>query len=216
MSYKIPVLTTGEIYHIYNRSLQKIPIFGQRRNCLHFLDSIEYYLQNNPPVKFSKFCENKSKYKIDLQNPIATLITFNLMPNHFHFILRQEKENGILKFMQKTENSFSHYFNIRNENKGPLFESTFRAVHVGSDEQLLHLSRYIHLNPVTAFLVNKPEDYEFSSYNYYLGKTKSNMIDSSVVIDQFKSIADYQTFVNNRIDYQRKLARIRDLLLEEF
>jgi putative transposase len=79
------------------------------------------------------------------------------MPTHIHLVLRQLKDGGISKFMSNILNSYSRYFNIKHNRKGPLWEGRFRKVLVGSDEQLLHLTRYVHLNPVTACLVDKPK-----------------------------------------------------------
>ena len=135
------------------------------------------------------------------------------MPNHFHFTLRQESTKGIQKFMQKILNSFSHYYKLKNNLKGPLFESTFKSVYIESNEQLLHLSRYHHLNPVTAYLVEQPEDYEYSSYRQYMEKNYS-LIDPSIVLNQFRSKQEYIKFVINRKDYQRDFDKIKHLILQ--
>ncbi len=78
------------------------------------------------------------------------------MPTHIHLILKQLKEDGISAYMSKILNSYTCYFNRRTKRKGPLWESRFKRVEVTSDEQLLHLTRYIHLNPVTAHIVEEP------------------------------------------------------------
>lgn len=214
MSYKNPILVSGETYHIYNRSLQQTPIFKNAHDCSRFIDIVKYYLQETPPVKFSQYKNNRDKFKLDFNKPIVKIISFVLMPTHFHFELRQEKDHGILKFIQKTCNSFSHFYNLKHRNKGPLFESTFRAVRIESNEQLLHLSRYIHLNPVTSFLVKNPEDYEFSSYGDFLGNKKFSFLDPSLVLKQFKNFSKYQQFVNDQSDYQKQLGEIKQLIIE--
>ncbi|MBI2622289.1 transposase [Candidatus Microgenomates bacterium] len=136
------------------------------------------------------------------------------MPNHFHLMLRQEKDDGIKQFMHRISNSFAHYYAIKNKQRGHVFEGNFKAVHVETEEQLLHLSRYIHLNPVTAYLVNKPEDYPHSSYRVYLGEESSEIVDPTVAISHFSSREKYREFVMLQKDYQRKLQEIKHLLLE--
>lgn len=213
MALRKPVLATGEIYHIFNRSVREIPIFRDKRCCNLFLEAMEYYLQKKPPVRFSKYRIQKKKYPIDLKNRVVTIINFCLMPNHFHFTLKQEVDNGIRQFIQRLTNSFAHYYNLKHKSRGPVFEGNFKAVWVKNDEQLLHLSRYIHLNPVTSYLVEKPESYPFSSYLIYLGKEESQIIDPSLVLGNI-SKKDYQKFVLDQKDYQRELERIKHLILE--
>ncbi|MBI3980531.1 transposase, partial [Candidatus Microgenomates bacterium] len=137
-------------------------------------------------------------------------------PNHFHFILKQLSTNGISNYLHRLTDSFARYFNVKTKNTGGLFESNFKSVYVEDDSQLIHLSRYIHLNPVTGFLVNKPEEYRYSSYNSYIdiADNLNQFVKPNIVLDQFTSRSDYQKFVNDRIDYQRELKRIEHLALE--
>lgn len=214
MAPRITVLETGEYYHIYNRSIQKIPIFKGQRECDLFEEAIAFYLQPAPPTKFSLYRKNRSRYPMNLDNKLVTIVNYCLMPNHFHFTLRQEQEDGIRKLMQKLTNSFAHYFNIKYKNTGPVFETNFKATLIENDEQLLHLSRYIHLNPVTSYLVENPEDYPYSSYGIYFALKESKIIDPTIVLSQFKKIEDYKKFVMARKDYQRDLSKIRHLILE--
>jgi len=214
MGLRKTTLVTGEYYHILNRSIRGLPIFkGKRENEL-FLEAMKYYLQSEPPIRFSIYRLSKDRYQIDLKNPLVTMLNFCLMPNHFHFTLRQEKDAGIRKFIQRLTNSFSHYFNIKYKNRGPLFEGNFKAIHLETDEQLIHLSRYIHLNSVSGYLVENPEDYPYSSYRVYLNKDVSDFIDSSPIIGQFSSPEAYKKFVQAQKDYQRELERIKHLTLE--
>mgnify|MGYP000341892490 CR=1 FL=1 len=213
MALRKTLLVTGEVYHILNHSVQGMPIFKGKREANLFLEAIKFYLQENPPTKFSLYRTNKDRFPLNLEEKLVTIINFCLMPNHFHFTLRQEKEDGIRRFIQKLSNSFAHYFNMKYKNRGPVFEGNFKAVHIETDEQLLHLSRYIHLNPVTAYLVEKPEDYPYSSYRVYIGKEKSEIVDPSLILKQI-SPKEYQNFVMARKDYQRSLERIKNLLAE--
>ena len=77
------------------------------------------------------------------------------MPNHFHLLLKQTIDNGISHFLSKFTNSYTKYFNTKYNRVGPVFQGVFKSVHIESDEQLMHLSRYIHLNPVVSAVVEK-------------------------------------------------------------
>lgn len=214
MALRKIILTEGETYHIFNKTCYDLPLFKSKHEFSIFLEAAHYYLQPNPPVKFSKYRKNKKRYNIDFSRKLVTLICFCLMPNHFHFILRQELEKGIETFIRRLCNSYAHYFNTKYETAGSLFHGSFKSVRIENDEQLIHLSRYIHLNPVTAYLVENPEDYPFSSYSTYLEKKQFNFVDPSLVLNQFESPKDYKRFVLARKDYQRGLERIKHLILE--
>lgn len=214
MALRKSKLVTGETYHVLNRSVQDIPIFKGQREIDIFLEATKFYLQTSPPTKYSHYRTSRDRFPIRLDQNLVTIINFCVMPNHFHFTLRQEEDNGIRHFIQRLSNSFAHYFNTKYNNRGPVFEGNFKAIRVETDEQLLHLSRYIHLNPVTAYIVEKPEDYFFSSYRIYIEKEKSEITNPSLVLNQFSSPNDYRNFVLSQKDYQRNLEKIKHILLE--
>jgi putative transposase len=214
MALRKIILTEGETYHIFNKTNYDLPLFKNKHEYSIFLEATHYYLQDEPPIKFSKYKKSKSKYNLDFSQKLVSVICFCLMPNHFHFILKQELKRGIEKFMRRLCNSYAHYFNTKYETAGSLFHGSFKSIRIKNDEQLLHLSRYIHLNPVTSYLVENPENYSFSSYLSYLGKKKLDFLDASLILNQFKSPKDYEAFVLARKDYQRGLEKIKHLILE--
>ena len=99
---------------------------------------------------------------------------------------------------------------------GPLFQGAFKAVHIESDEQLLHLSRYIHLNPVSSFMVKPQElkDYQWSSYPDYTGIADVNFVDSESVMNFFKNPIKYEEFVLDQADYTKKLTAVEHLTID--
>ena len=138
------------------------------------------------------------------------------MPNHYHILLRQETENGISRFIKNIADSYTKYFNIKNERVGPLFQGQFKSVLVDSDEQLLHVSRYIHLNPYTSHIVKNVKDvvtYPWSSFNEYVLGNKEHC-NPKIILSSFASGEKYNEFVLNQADYQKKLENIKHLLLE--
>ena len=139
------------------------------------------------------------------------------MINHYHLLLKQIKNNGIFNFIRLLNNSYSHYFNTKYKRKGSLFEGRFKAARIENDAQLLHLSRYIHLNPYSSFLVKNSEElisYPFSSLSEYLRQNKDNICHKEIVLGQFSDFKDYKKFVLNQADYQRSLQGIKHQLLE--
>ena len=185
---------------------------------------MRYYQREGNRLKFSRFVSTKlinknydsaefNKYLQQKPKRIE-IIAYCLMPTHIHFILKQLKDNGISIFMNNLCNSYSRYFNTKHKRKGPLWEGRFKKILVESDEHLLHLTRYVHLNPVTAHLVNKPENWQFSSYFEYSSDINENrrICNYGSLIDI--SFRQYKEFVENGISYQRELAKIKNLILE--
>lgn len=204
----------GGIYHVISRSVHQKPILSNPKNAQAFSDTLRYYSQNEPPIKFSYFKRNKNIYKINLDNRLITIIAYCIMPTHIHLLLKQEKDQGTRLSIQKTLNAYAHYYNLKNEQRGPVFEPSFRAILVTSESQFLHLSRYIHLNPVSSYLTENPQDYQFSSCQMYIDGNYSSPFDPSLVLNCFKNSKEYLKFLMDRKDYQRELENIKHLLLE--
>jgi len=204
----------GEYYHIFNHSVGEMPIFKGARECTFFLEAMRFYLQLKPQTKFSIFRNSPNSFPYTLENKVVSIIDYCLMPNHFHLTLRQETEDGIVHFIQKLSSSFAHYYSIKYKKRGHVFEDKFKSVHLENTEQLLHLSRYIHLNPVTAYIVQRPEDYPYSSYNAFIGLSEVDFIDTLPILENFPSVQKYKEFVTDQIDYQKVLDRIKHLIFE--
>lgn len=223
VSLRKTILATDQIYHIYNRGVEKRQIFLNQRNYNRFIELTNYYRFTNCPVKFSQFKvlsrEARENLLDKLENQsdeLVEILAFCLMPNHIHFLCKQLKDNGISKFMSKICNGYSHYFNILHQRVGPLFQGNFKAVRIETDEQLIHTSRYIHLNPVASYLIefDHLEDYDFSSYPEYTGK-KTGFCNTEEILAYFKTLQDYKNFVGDQVDYARKLENIKHLIFED-
>src|SRR3989344_6023360 len=133
------------------------------------------------------------------------------MPNHFHLLVKQLQENGISKTLSNFANSYAKYFNTRNNRNGPLFQGIFKAVRVESNEQLLHLSRYIHLNPIVSFVTKEEnlEDYVWSSLKEYLNTPIKGFCKKDYILSQFKSIDEYKKFIKDQISFAKELEKIK-------
>ena len=219
---KMP-LAKGEVYHVYTRSIANYQIFNNESEFERMRRLIKYY-KINTDVRLSSFLDLIWVQKEGFNNAFMALskdkennvqiIAYCLMPTHIHLVLKQLVEDGISDYMGNILNGFTRFFNTTRKRKGPLWESRFKSALVKNNVQLKHLVRYIHLNPTTAYLVTRPEDWLYSSYREYLGK-----INASQGICQFNDILDikpllYRKFVNDQIAYQRELAKIKELILE--
>ncbi|MEO0267564.1 MAG: transposase [candidate division WOR-3 bacterium] len=215
---KIP-LVENRIYHIVSRSIEKYRIFRNRKDYERMRELLKYYQVKKPPFKYSLYLEIKDKEKIGRENfleneKLVEIISYCLMPTHIHLLLKQVAENGISIYMGRILNSYAKYFNTKYKRKGPLWESRFKSIEVETKEELYHLTRYIHLNPVTAYLVENPEDWNFSSYKEFINEKGVN--EKICNFEEFLEINkdEYTDFVISRKDYQRELDKIKRLLLE--
>lgn len=169
----------GSYYHVYNRGNRKQNIFIQYRDYERFLKRMKMY---------------KEKFGV-------SILCYCLMPNHYHFLLRQETDIPITVFMLRLGTSYAKYFNIKYEQVGSLFQGRFRAKLIETDEYLLHLSRYIHRNPLEIQLSTpgvELADYRWSSYINYLNFVKNPMIESEYILGYFaknNKSNDYKKFV---------------------
>jgi putative transposase len=146
MPYRETIFQAGQYYHLYNRGNNRQDIFFERENYLFFLRSLRRYLL------------------------VETLdvIAYCLMPNHYHLLVCL-KTPHLSAGMQAFSLSYTKAMNRRYNRVGSLFQGRFQAILVDSTEYLLNLSRYIHWNPVKAGLVKQPQDWEFSSFQEYVG-----------------------------------------------
>lgn len=217
-------LATGEIYHIYNKSIAGFIIFNDATSFLRMKNTFMYYQVKNMHTSFAQFLQSKEisndeffkLFNTLFQNrkKIVQIMAYCIMPTHLHIILKQLEENGISTFMGNILNSYSRYFNIKHKRNGPLWQNRFQNVRIKNDEQLLHLTRYIHLNPVTNHLVDDPRAYQWSSYKEYI----SDINDERKICEYSDILSidhkEYESFAKDRISYQRDLGRAKNLLLE--
>ena len=215
------VLATNEIYHIYNRSIARELIFTSLGNLTRALEAIEFY-RFAQEMRLSQFKslrkEIKESYLFDLKKkkPLIEIYAFALMPNHYHFLLKQTQEKGIVQFTSNFQNSFAKYFNIKNDRNGALFQNAFKGVHVQNDEQFIHVSRYIHLNPVTSYIIEfeNLSSYPWTSFSQYANSGGSEIVETKFLLKMFSLKNSYIKFVADQVDYQRNLAKIKDIILE--
>ena len=167
MPLRIIPLVNGQYYHIFNRSINKEPIFTRLKDCQRAIFTMNYYRFKDSPLKLAYFLALGFDVRNDIMvsliktsKTLVDIICYCLMPNHFHILLKQNEENGI-----------SRFFNTKHSRQGHLFQGQFKAVRIEDEEQLIHVSRYIHLNPYSSFVVKtitNLKEYRHSSLKEYL------------------------------------------------
>lgn len=206
--YKI--YAKNSYYHAYNRGVEKREIFLDEEDYFVFLHLLKYYLSpsNQNLIHPSK---DLNKYKVIRPRPLINLskevdlLAFCLMPNHFHLLIKQSSLDGMTKLLRGLLTTYSMYFNKRYDRVGHLFQGHYKAVMIMDDPYLLHLSRYIHLNPTELSVTGSdPVSYPYSSYQYYLGMKKAVWIrpefilkyfDSSKMLPNLRKYPSYKEFV---------------------
>lgn len=197
-------------YHLYNRGVEKRIIFVDHQDYAVMLSYLKEYLSPKPEKELrnqlldpflSPSEKQKIMYAIQRNNFLKeiTLITYALMPNHFHLLIKQHQETSMDQFMNSLFTRYTSYFNKKYARVGPLFQGVYKAVRVLSDEQLLHLSRYIHKNHLALKGVTfKTLSEQYNSYAEYLDLRKTPWINSKVILDYFSKkdpSGSYRSFV---------------------
>ncbi|MEG4851052.1 transposase [Microcoleus sp. B5-D4] len=166
------IFQAGNYYHVYNRGNNRQLIFFERENYIDFLRQLRNHL---------------IIHGVDI-------IAYCLMPNHYHLLVYLQTDD-FSKLMQSFTLSYAKAINKRYQRVGSLFQGRFQAIHVDGEDYLLHLTRYIHLNPVCANIVEKAEDWEFSSYQEYIDLRQGSLPKIDGVRSQFFSADAYRDFL---------------------
>jgi putative transposase len=209
-------------WHVFNRGNGKQNVFLDLEDFRFFLLRLRENLfpspEDGPLGKLggaSLIAEAHTPYIRKKLPPEAfALLCYCLMPNHFHFLIRQNTTLPISKLIAKVCTSYSMYFNKKYGKVGNLFQSKFKAVLVTSDEQLMWTSAYIHNNPKVAGLTEKLENYPWSSYPDYIGKRQGTICDKEFILKMFKNISEYEKFVSNSFEVISTRKEIQHLLLD--
>lgn len=218
-------LITGEIYHVINRGVAHQYVFLEDQDYRHAIEIMFYYQYRKPSLRYSFYKRLPDKDKVEFlkklkkeNSPWVDIVAYCLMPNHIHLLVKQLQDNGISHFMRILTDSYARYFNIKGKRAGPLFQGRFKYVRVETDEQLWHLSRYIHLNPYSAYLMKSKEkikEYPYSSFSEYITKKGEHCrCQKQIVLDNFKGKFSYESFVLDRADHQQQLQNIKHLIME--
>ena len=179
MRLRRPAYLPGHYYHIYNRGANREPIFCEQDNYEFVLRRIKRYLGELA----------------------LTLIAYCLMPNHYHWLVRQDGEQPAGLLAQRVFNSYTKAYNKRYERTGTLFEGPYKVIQIDRPVHLLHLCRYVHANPVRGGLVVEIEQWPYSNYLEWVELRSGTLVDRVFVREHFHSVESYAAFVQ---DYLRE------------
>jgi len=173
MQPRRPEYAQGSYYHIYNRGAHRVSIFRRADDYTSLLNWVKDYTA-----------------KLQL-----AMVAYCLMPNHYHFLVRQDGPNQAGLLPQKVFNHYSKAFNNRYDHAGTLFEGPYKADRIETDTHLLHLCRYIHANPVKDGMALAPELWLYSNYLEWIGQRKGTLVDRLFITEHFPDPQRYIEFV---------------------
>src|SRR3989344_7750446 len=189
-------LVTDCFYHVFNRGVARGETFISDYEFRRAISTLNYYCHGEVPFCLSRLYRFDPDRQSDiLKNleampKLAEVLCFCLMPNHFHLLLKQNVDGGISKYLSNFQNSYTRFFNTVHKRDGPLFLSRFKAVEIETEEQLLHVSRYIHLNPYVGSVVQSLGNlrgYPWSSLVEYVEGDEENFVNTRLIFSSFKT-----------------------------
>ena len=189
-----PAYLPGNFYHFYNRGRSRLSIFLEEDNYIFVLRKMKHYAN-----------------QLNLN-----IIAYCLMPNHYHFLIRQEGDQAAGLLPQRVFNSYSKSYNKRYQHSGTLFEDNYKVKVFTKSSHLLHLCRYIHGNPVKDGLVSDPADWIYSNYLEWIGLRRGTLFDADFVRHNFTSPDDYRSFVWDGLRGRVELPKAIKAYLDDF
>jgi REP element-mobilizing transposase RayT len=178
MSTKARIWYPNTVYHITARGIRKADIFKENEDFQKYM-----YLMKNTLEYF------KNEYNI---------VCYCLMDNHIHIMI-ETKDIHYKYYITRVNSMYAKYFNSKYDYVGNLFQGRYFSGIINNQLHILVVSRYIHLNPVKANMVNVAEEYKWSSYSMYIGEKKEKLINSKSVLDYFKCRKEYKIFVETEL-----------------
>jgi putative transposase len=225
-----PVFANNELYHVYNRGVEKRDLFMDEADYSRFVHNLYDFNDHSPVVNVKYYFDQQSrtvqsrvlKGRREPRKLLVDILVFTLMPNHFHLLLRQTRENGISRFMQKLGTGYSMYFNKKYERVGALFQGKFKASHINEEIYFIHLPHYIHTNPLElSFRGRTPitflSDYRWSSFPDYIGrKNFPSVTNRRTLLDLFGGEKGYYQHTAERLNNtdNESLSIVKDVALE--
>ena len=205
-----PQFVNEQIYHVYNRGVDKREVFLNDEDRFRFIHDLYEFNDEAPALNIYYKLPQGQSYEVQLRKILeerkkrtprkllVEILSFCLMNNHFHLLLCQKKDNGITKFMQKLGTGYTNYFNKTYERSGALFQGRYKAILIGEEAHLLHLPYYIHANPIDIINPNWKEEgvdaenavrylesYRWSSYLDYIGKKNFSSLTSRDFLNDY-------------------------------
>ncbi len=202
----------GEFYHIFNRGVEKRKIFNQGNDYLRFIDSMIFFNTEKSGWLVNDLREKGIDARPNPEDMLVDIIAYCLNPNHFHLLLKENKENGITTFMKKVSTGYAMYFNKKYDRSGVLFQGRFRSVRIESTSHLLYTSVYVNCNS-QIHGIEKAEKYPWCGMREYLGGN-GDVCQKGIIMDNFKNGEEYRHYCAENIEVMRDRKEMEKLILE--
>ena len=211
-----------EYYHIYNRGVDKREVFLCEKDYLRFLICLREFnskeltvsLRDKQKLQKRSFGLARSFASGVSRERLVDIVCYCLNPNHYHFILKQVRDRGIEKFMQRLGTSYTKYFNIKYNRTGILFQGPFKSIHIDSNEYLLYLSAYVNANNFIHGY-NKNFSWPYSSLPDCIGKRDGNLCQKEIILEQFDNdFSQYEKYLRDNARYLKEKKEMEKYILE--
>ena len=197
---KHPPFANNEFYHIYNRGVDRRKIFSDQYDLRRFFQSMDEFNVSEPigSIYESSFLDQSVLLKRKKKR-LVNFIAYCLNPNHIHFVIQQVREGGVSELMKRLFGGYTWYFNKKYNRSGSLFQGTFKAKHVDSNEYLLHLSAYVNLNYHTHQLGGLTAKLYKSSWDEFIDSGTGGFCNKNIILEQFRSSREYKQFAESSL-----------------
>jgi len=216
MPKRLEFFYRGGFYHIFNKTIDHKLVFSSEKERELFKEILLYYQFTPFETSFSESRRLKKisaqQEPIDNNKKAFTCLAYCFMPNHFHLLLKQDNSMALSHVLRRVLISFTRTYNLLNNRKGPLFLPQFKTVEINNQNQLTHVSRYIHLNPFSAGMLSSPNQVltcPIGSMPAYYQSTDSLCETESLLLIFHNNRKKYCEFVLDQADYQKRLAIIK-------
>ncbi len=193
----------GSYYHVYNRGAHKQNIFHDNKDYLVFTQILSYYIlhpKGKPSSILNRLTDKGRTFVEAIETPAYILIAYCLMPNHFHFMLRQDSDEiTISNLMSRLCTTYAMYYNHRYHHSGTIFQGKYKNVLLETEYQWLYLTKYIHRNPTHLKQRSDLCLYPYSSYQNYLGNRQERWVNTSIILSRYSKnpFLEYKSFVED-------------------
>ncbi|NQV00269.1 MAG: transposase [Parcubacteria group bacterium] len=202
--------------------MDKRKVFLNDKDYIRFITSMREFNRIKPIG--SLYHKNKQARQ-GIRNPlgvsdscdkIVEIICYCLNPNHYHFILKQLRDNGITEFMRKVGIGYTNYFNNKYNHSGYLFQGKFKSIHIDSNEYLTLLSAYINLNPKLHKTTSNLNNYPWSSYLDYINKRQGTLCNKEIILSQFThKNYTYKNFIDTCLPEMKSRKELQKYFIEK-
>ena len=211
-------LQNDKFYHIYNRGVDKRNIFVDEKDYIRFIRSIKEFNKSaaTQGLHMIKHFKKQGTESLNFRDsvPLVVIICYSLLPNHYHFILKQNISGGISEFIKRIASGYTSYFNFKNKRSGVLFQGKFKATEINSEHKLIQLSCYINGNS-EIHNISKAKNWRWSSYRDYLNLRDGTLCNKNIILNHFQNINEYKKLTKNIIKNSKETkSEIKNYILE--